>query len=107
MKIGDRSRFTLALLLLMMTGCAIRKPVQAMYCERMEQEVRTPKITQTDCHDGLCSPVIQYSCDPGFKLDMTGWPRCVKDTKHCAVWAKHKVPCVYNDQTGGCTEATK
>jgi len=34
MKIGDRARLTLAIILLLLTaGCVIRKPAQAMYCE--------------------------------------------------------------------------
>jgi hypothetical protein len=66
MKIVNRSRFTLALLLLMMTaGCAARNVVRAAYCDQ-----RKP--------DGSC-----------------------------AVWAKHPYPCVYNQQTGGCTASTR
>jgi len=104
-------RFTLALLLLMMTGCAIRKPVQAMYCEQMEMMDDPRGIRTMDtCHDNLCTGALIQGCYEGAQLilgvDDQHKSRCVIPGKHCAVWAKHPTECVH-DVYGDCTEATK
>ena len=115
MKIGDRARFTLALLLLLMTtGCAAKKVSQAMYCKQMEMvdDPRGVKYLQftKDCHDGTCYGMEPLGCHEGAQLILgvndQHKARCVVPGKHCAVWAKHPTECVHNVY-GDCTADTK
>ena len=108
----QNARIAAIILLLFMTGCAIRKPVQAMYCEKTVRTVRIEWrsfVTNERGHGEKCiseadtvKELVRLNRE---QPETEHWVSTCET--HCAVWAKHPYPCTYDDQTGGCTEATK
>jgi hypothetical protein len=92
--------------LLLLSGCAVKKPILALYCDQREQILDPRGVKQVDnCRDGICTGVLQTTCYDGAHMADDG--TCTVKGERCLKWAAHQpITCGSTDPYGDCTPGT-